>query len=207
MGALFSKKTTRQKQLSSELEATYRKLHKQTGTSPSDLKEWHYVFKKQYPRGISQAQFIRENMEAHGGEEELWATVFQGLDTHNEGSIGFVQYITHLHRKRTAPVERKLKEIFRALDRDGDGLVTEEELASSLAIYYKMIETKRMLAAGYVAEHLSETEAEDPSFRAKTIIARFDYDADGALNENEFVDAARSDQIVTEALAVMRDLT
>jgi Ca2+-binding EF-hand superfamily protein len=207
MGNFFSKKTTRQLQIEAEIEAVYKKMAKTTGATVGDIREWHYVFRSQYPRGITEAQFIAENMECHGGSQYLWAHIFASLDEKQEGVLGFSQFVTLLHRRKTNPVERRMKDAFKFFDKDFDTTLSEGELQTGFIDLYSMPETRALLKRSEELGVLTNMEATDPGFRAKAMLARFDFDNDGCLNEHEFVESCKSDQMVQEALSTKRSIS
>jgi len=104
-------------------------------------------------------------MMTHGfqpSEEEL-RDMIRNVDTNANGAIDFNEFIDMMV-KRDSRVEDDVAHAFKVFDRDGDGLISEEELR---------------LTMNNLGEPLTEAEV-------KSMIAEADLDGDGMINFQEF---------------------
>merc|ERR1711892_658152 len=104
-------------------------------------------------------------MRTHGfdpTEEEL-TDMIRNMDTNANGAIDFNEFIDMMI-KRGACIEDDVAHAFKVFDRDGDGLITAEELR---------------LTMNNLGEPLTEAEV-------KAMIAEADLDGDGKINYSEF---------------------
>ena len=104
-------------------------------------------------------------MRTHGlnpSEEEL-RTMIKNVDTNANGAVDFNEFI-EMMIKRGSGVEEDVADAFKVFDRDGDGLITAEELK---------------LTMNNLGEPLTKAEV-------KAMIAEADLDGDGKINFKEF---------------------
>jgi Ca2+-binding EF-hand superfamily protein len=104
-------------------------------------------------------------MKTHGfhpTEEEL-QDMIRNVDTNANGAIDFNEFI-EMMIKRDSRIEDDVAHAFKVFDRDGDGLISEEELR---------------LTMNNLGEPLTEEEV-------KSMIAEADLDGDGKINFQEF---------------------
>ena len=104
-------------------------------------------------------------MRTHGlnpSEEEL-RTMIKNVDTNANGAVDFNEFI-EMMIKRGSGVEEDVADTFKVFDRDGDGLITAEELK---------------LTMNNLGEPLTKAEV-------KAMIAEADLDGDGKINFKEF---------------------
>ena len=104
-------------------------------------------------------------MRAHGfkpTEDELHEMI-RNVDTNANGAIDFNEFIAMMV-KRGPNTEDDVAHAFKVFDRDGDGLITAEELR---------------LTMNNLGEPLTEAEV-------KAMIAEADLDGDGKINYSEF---------------------
>ena len=98
----------------------------------------------------------------HPTEEEL-RDMIRNVDTNANGAIDFNEFI-EMMVKRDSRIEDDVAHAFKVFDRDGDGLISEEELR---------------LTMNNLGEPLTEAEV-------KSMIAEADLDGDGKINFQEF---------------------
>ena len=104
-------------------------------------------------------------MRTHGfnpTEEDL-KDMIRNVDTNSNGAIDFNEFIDMMV-KRGSNVEEDVAHAFKVFDRDGDGLITAEELR---------------LTMNNLGEPITEEEV-------KAMIAEADIDGDGKINFAEF---------------------
>merc|ERR1711973_557277 len=104
-------------------------------------------------------------MRTHGfnpTEEDL-KDMIRNVDTNSNGAIDFNEFI-EMMVKRGNNVEEDVAHAFKVFDRDGDGLITAEELR---------------LTMNNLGEPITEEEV-------KAMIAEADIDGDGKINFEEF---------------------
>ena len=104
-------------------------------------------------------------MRAHGfnpSAEEL-CEMIRNVDTNANGAIDFNEFIAMMV-KRGPNTEDDVAHAFKVFDRDGDGLITADELR---------------LTMNNLGEPLTEAEV-------KAMIAEADLDGDGKINFSEF---------------------
>ena len=104
-------------------------------------------------------------MRTHGFDptEEDLKDMIRNVDTNANGAIDFNEFIDMMV-KRGANVEEDAAHAFAVFDRDGDGLITAEELR---------------LTMNNLGEPITEEEVE-------AMIAEADLDGDGKINFTEF---------------------
>lgn len=104
-------------------------------------------------------------MRTHGfqpSEDDL-SSMIRNVDTNSNGAIDFNEFI-EMMVKRGGDVEEDVAHAFKVFDRDGDGLITGEELR---------------LTMNNLGEPITEEEVRD-------MIAEADIDGDGKINFAEF---------------------
>ena len=109
--------------------------------------------------------FCHQVMRTHGfqpSEDDL-SSMIRNVDTNSNGAIDFNEFI-EMMVKRGGDVEEDVAHAFKVFDRDGDGLITGEELR---------------LTMNNLGEPITEEEVRD-------MIAEADIDGDGKINFAEF---------------------
>lgn len=128
------------------------------------LKEAFSLFDADHDGEITHAELGRV-MRNHGlnpTEAEL-EDMIRNVDKNSNGAIDFNEFIEMMLR-RDSKVEEDVVHAFRVFDRDGDGLISEEELR---------------LTMNNLGEPLTDAEV-------KSMIAEADLDGDGRINFQEF---------------------
>ena len=128
------------------------------------LKEAFSLFDADHDGEITVGELGRV-MRNHGlnpTEEEL-ADMIRNVDKNSNGAIDFNEFIEMMLR-RDSKVEEDVVHAFRVFDRDGDGLISEEELR---------------LTMNNLGEPLTDQEV-------RSMIEEADLDGDGRINFQEF---------------------
>merc|ERR1712112_802614 len=104
-------------------------------------------------------------MRTHGFDptEEDLRDMIRNVDTNANGAIDFTEFIDMMVKRRDC-LDDDVAHAFKVFDRDGDGLISEEELR---------------LTMSNLGEPLTEEEV-------KQMIAEADIDGDGKINFQEF---------------------
>ena len=105
-------------------------------------------------------------MQTHGFDptEEDLKDMIRNVDTNANGAIDFNEFIEMMVKGRGHSVEDDVVHAFKVFDRDGDGLISEEELRLTMT---------------NLGEALTEAEV-------RHMIAEADMDGDGKINFAEF---------------------
>ena len=104
-------------------------------------------------------------LESHGfstSEDDL-EMMIKNVDETSKGGIDFCQFI-ELMVKHGSNINEDIAKSFKVFDRDGDGLITEDELHITM---------------NNIGEPMNENEV-------KAMIAEADLDGDGKINFKEF---------------------
>lgn len=110
--------------------------------------------------------------------ENLFREIIKEVDTDGNGRIDFEEFVVLIHRrKKDILSEEDLRNAFRVLDKDGDKLISNEEL-------------KYLLST--LGENMTEEEVDE-------IIKDIDQDSDGYINYEEFVDIIVNDKSSSNA--------
>lgn len=122
-------------------------------------------------------------MRAHGyypTDEEL-RDMIKNVDTNRNGAIDFNEFIAMMADKLTKS-DDDVVHAFRVFDRDGDGLISAEELrwdsVDRQAHAFKLF-TQHRLTMNNLGEPVTEAEV-------KLMIEEADIDGDGKINFQEF---------------------
>ena len=96
-------------------------------------------------------------------EENEINKIFSEIDTNNSNQIEYTEFISALIEKKEYLKEEKLLEIFKTLDKDGNGRISKDEI-------------KKVLSG----QDLDENDL-------KQFITKFDLDGDGLIDYFEFI--------------------
>ena len=123
-------------------------------------------------------------MRTHGfnpSEEDL-RDMIRNVDKNSNGAIDFNEFI-EMMLKQGVNSDEDAAHAFKVFDRDGDGLITAEELRSQLFSLFIFVFLPNFLIFRLTMNNLGEplTEAE-----LSAMIAEADVDGDGKINFEEF---------------------
>lgn len=111
----------------------------------------------------------------------------------------FSHVMVRLYRAQYSPAEKKLKYMFALLDVDKDGLVSLDDLGTMLAWLYEVPAVQKLSAF----DEVPDEHREQPSVRARILMALLDRDGDGYLTQDEFLESCRSDNALLDMLTVI----
>ena len=112
-------------------------------------------------------------------KEEDWDVVIQLMDTNNNGSIDYTEFIAGCMQSYVYLKENNLKNAFEYFDKDGSGTITLDELKESLC-------GDDLL--------LDESEFEN-------IIAEVDKNSDGMIDYKEFLEMMKNNENLKDLLS------
>lgn len=150
-------------------------LAENSGLSEHELKNLHIKFKKfdKDNKGYVTKEDLIDRMKPENKEDKVfYSQIFEQFSVVNEsGEIDFHYLITTINAFENDKKQGKLKFLFEFIDKDRNGLVGTDELASC----FKMIKLP----------NLDEMNLNDIAFQT---LAYADKDGDGYLNFEEFSD-------------------
>ena len=153
-----------------------------------ELQEWYKIFMREHPSGkMNKQTFIRENQIIHGGDAELWDHLFTCMDSDNNGTIDFKEFIIAVSVGTKGSAEQKLKWAFSIYDIDKNGTIEYDEMLHLFKSISKMGAS-------------SDTSTQDYSERCKRIFELMDVNGDGRLTLDEFMNGCKQDQQILKAL-------
>lgn len=95
--------------------------------------------------------------------------------------------------------------VFQAIDRDQDGRVSKDEWID----YRKAMPTSTAEEKAWAAEVAAKGMGVDPSLKAKEVLAQYDEDKDGGLNQRElakFIRAVNEDEVLNTCMCAYEAL-
>jgi calcium-dependent protein kinase len=106
-----------------------------TRTSDSDVNEEMKLFVKldKNKDGYLTLKELREGMKDIENADEV-AEILQGVDIDNNGAINYTEFIAAtLDQKSYFSQTKKMDDVFKVFDRDGDGVIDEDEIRQLLS--------------------------------------------------------------------------
>ena len=129
-----------------------------------DIKELKEIFLEMDKNkdGTLTPEEVKTSLKKFMEENEI-NKIFSEIDTNNSNQIEYTEFISALIEKKEYLKEEKLLEIFKTLDKDGNGRISKDEI-------------KKVLSG----QDLDENDL-------KQFITKFDLDGDGQIDYYEFV--------------------
>lgn len=110
-------------------------------------------------------------------KDEDWDLVIQLMDTNNNGSIDYTEFIAGCMQSYVYLKENNLRHAFEYFDKDGNGTITLEELKESLSSDDLLLDEKELEA----------------------IISEIDKNADGMIDYKEFLEMMKKSDVLSSA--------
>ena len=101
-------------------------FRKETATGQLDEQRFVGIFTKFFP---------------HGSPDKFARRIFSSFDTDKNGTIDFKEYICALSVTSRGKVDDKLGWAFQLYDKDGDGLISMDEMEEIVQAIYDMVST------------------------------------------------------------------
>ena len=115
--------------------------------------------------------------------------IFKRVDSNSDGTISVTEFAIAIFFLTKAPVEEKLKHIFKLLDFDGSGFLSITEVMQIIKFAYDM---QGQLNCDYDAKGMAVFNKMDKNFDCK-------------INVEEFLEACQSDSELTQLFENMFD--
>ncbi len=185
-------------------EAEFEFIFKQTGIDRASLEEWYQslvskkkLTKKDFVAAYRQffPEYVRKRLMLFVFVHFFVATnfsailvdqvaemIFKRLDSNSDGTISVTEFAITIYFLTKAPVEDKLRHIFKLLDFDGSGFLSSKEVIQVIKYTYDM---QGQLNIDYDAKGMA-------------IFNKMDKDGDCKINVEEFLEACQSDSELTQ---------
>lgn len=166
-------------------------LSEKTKFTAAEIKSWYSGFLKDCPSGqLSKAEFtaIYRQFFPSGDSGTFSNLVFNLFDANGDGTIEFEEFLTALSVTSRGNPEDKLEWAFKLYDLDGDGTISKPEMLKIV----KAISTM----TGQSDDQFK------PAERVEKIFATMDEDGNGELTKAEFLEGARRDRSIMQALTM-----
>lgn len=170
-------------------------LSSKTKFSPEEIKHWHDGFLKDCPTGkLTKNEFakIYNQFFPHGDPTAFAAFVFNVFDENGDGSIEFEEFLQALSITSRGKLEDKLEWAFRLYDLDNDGTITRSEMLQIVKAIFSMV--------GNHAQFKDDDNT--PEKRVDRIFQLMDTDGNGELSKEEFLEGAKQDKSIVQALSL-----
>lgn len=162
-------------------------LKKNTRYDEQEIKEWYRGFKQDCPDGQLSKEKILEmyTMILPAGNAKVFVEqIFRIFDKDGNGSIDFKEFMLATDMTASGSPEEKLRWAFKMYDKDGSGSIELKEMTEIIGTLYQM-------------EGVTKDSAAE---RAESIFGALDFDGDGSLTEDEFIQGCMMDQDLVATL-------
>eukprot|EP01114_Cavostelium_apophysatum_P014411 TRINITY_DN3738_c0_g1_i1.p1 TRINITY_DN3738_c0_g1~~TRINITY_DN3738_c0_g1_i1.p1 ORF type:complete len:462 (-),score=136.64 TRINITY_DN3738_c0_g1_i1:48-1433(-) len=166
-----------------------KELQKKTRCSKEDvLNELNETFKDHKP--LAKEQFFKSFQEHFDlkidTDRPLLQRIFELADRDKSGTIDFDEYCTVIALLFAESSEEKLRFIFNAMDSNGDGLISREELTSSVTTLWNNELCRHLFDFA-----IDERRIEGISVFVESFMKEADLNKDGFISFDEYVQLAR----------------
>lgn len=169
---------------------TLGRLRHCTSFNDKELKAWHREFHSGCSSGVmSQKDFedIYKSVYNEKDVKEYASHIFRTFDTNGDQTIDFTEFMIGLSITGRGTKEDKLRWTFNMCDVDKSGSVSQEQLADIIRSIMNIMGR-------------SVDEAEGPEKTAEVLFRMIDIDNDGSITVDEFVDAAKQNELLLKLL-------
>jgi len=119
--------------------------------------------------------------------------VFNVFDDNGDGSIEFEEFLQALSITSRGKLEDKLEWAFRLYDLDNDGTITKTEMTQIVEAIFSMVGNQK---------DQMPNEDNTPEKRVERIFQLMDKDGNGCLSKEEFLQGAKQDKSIVQALSL-----
>lgn len=164
-----------------------------------EIKQWHKGFKRDCPNGLLTEvgfQKIYKQFFPQGDPSDFASFIFKVFDENKDGAIEFHEFVRALSITSRGTLEEKLGWAFKLYDIDRDGFIKRNEMELIVGSIYKMLGNSIKLPE----------EESTPEKRVDKIFATMDKNHDAQLTLEEFIEGAKSDQNIVQALSYYEGL-
>eukprot|EP01080_Neovahlkampfia_damariscottae_P002638 gene2638-3835_t len=117
---------------------SFGSLQKETKFTKETLEKLAKGFYMAHPDGkMLKDEFIRENLEFKGGVKELWSSVFDLMDSDENGYIDINEFLLANSIAATGSIETKVAWMFNLFDEDKSGTLEEDEVKNFVDMLLK----------------------------------------------------------------------
>merc|ERR1711951_256674 len=167
-------------------------LAQSSGLDVVQVREQFDAFVLEHPNGKMKKKDFREMMakalpKKDAGKMEKH--VFRIYDTNDDGYIDFPEFMVVFYIMSDGSPEEVLGKIFRVLDVNSDGTITQKEL-------------KRLIKDMYGLLNSDNPEQASQDLISKSAFSEMDKDADGKITQEEFIAACLGQEQFSKMLAL-----
>lgn len=174
-------------------------LAKQTYFTEKEIHQWYKGFRRDCPNGLLTEvgfQKIYKQFFPQGDPTDFASYVFRVFDENKDGAIEFPEFVRALSITGRGSLDEKLGWAFKLYDLDRDGFITRQEMESIVGSIYKMLGNTIKLP----------DEENTPMKRVDKIFTTMDKNSDQKLTLDEFIEGAKSDTNIVQALSLYEGL-
>jgi Ca2+-binding EF-hand superfamily protein len=192
MGNILEKQTENYCQLTDDL---LNSCHEATGLNHEVIHREHDRFFDLAEDGRLRKVYLEELLGEHipgmrwKCMKYLIDCIFIAIDTNNNGSIDFLEYLMSLKFFQSESPQEKADFIFRILDRNGDNNLTKKELERIL----ECLEDYHKHSSNTDVTHLMNQGSKSA---ADVVLGKLDEDKSGVINRKVFVDGWLKDATI-----------
>ncbi|CAK5122080.1 unnamed protein product [Meloidogyne enterolobii] len=184
-------------------------LATQTYFTEKEIKQWHKGFKRDCPNGLLTEvgfQKIYKQFFPQGDPSDFASFIFKVFDENKDGAIEFHEFVRALSITSRGTLEEKLGWAFKLYDIDRDGFIKRNEMGKVIKF-----QKGRKLIVGSIYKMLGNSlklpeEESTPEKRVDKIFSTMDKNRDAQLTLEEFIEGAKSDQNIVQALSYYEGL-
>jgi len=171
----------------------FLELVEKTSFTEQEIEHWYKGFIQDCPSGqLSKAEFanIYGQFFPNGDPTDFASFVFDVFDRDHSGTIEFNEFLQALSVTSRGNLEDKLEWAFRLYDLDNDGTITRDEMLKIVTAIFSMVGKK---------DGMSD---QDPKDKVEKIFSLMDKDGNGELSKEEFLEGAKQDKTIVQALSL-----
>eukprot|EP00038_Savillea_parva_P010737 m.192423 g.192423 ORF g.192423 m.192423 type:complete len:191 (+) comp18635_c0_seq1:243-815(+) len=171
-------------------------ISSQTRFTADEVAEWHAEFMRDCPKGVvSRDEFkaIFSEIFPFGKSGPFADYIFNVYDRSSDNMLTFTEFIQALSVTGRGTIDEKLSFAFRLFDQDRDGIIHRDEMM-------KVVRSMLLMMGG--SDGVDSVDG--PADKVNRIFSSFG--THDGLTEDEFVDGARTNPAIYEALTLYTGL-